>query len=112
MPDTTDRPYHHGDLRRALIETAMGMLHEDKGWQFTLRELARRAGVSHAASYKHFDDKAALLAELAILGFDRLSEATQAARSHAPASPPTPASLREEFVARCRAYVRFGTENA
>ena len=45
MPDTTDRPYHHGDLRRALIETAMGMLHEDKGWQFTLREVARRAGL-------------------------------------------------------------------
>ena len=81
MPDTTDRPYHHGDLRRALIETAMGMLHEDKGWQFTLREVARRAGVSHAAPYKHFPDKAALLAEMALLGFDRLRQATMTAKS-------------------------------
>ena len=72
MQDTTNRPYHHGDLRRTIIETAMAMLHEDKGWQFTLREVARRAGVSHAAPYKHFPDKAALLAEMALLGFARL----------------------------------------
>ena len=80
MQDTPDRPYHHGDLRRAVIETAMGMLHEDRGWQFTLREVARRAGVSHAAPYKHFPDKAALLAEMALVGFDRLREALTAAK--------------------------------
>lgn len=80
MESTNDRPYHHGDLRRTLIETAMGMLHEDKGWQFTLREVARRAGVSHAAPYKHFPDKAALLSEMALIGFDTLREALAAAR--------------------------------
>jgi AcrR family transcriptional regulator len=105
MPDTTDRPYHHGDLRRALIETAMGMLHEDKGWQFTLREVARRAGVSHAAPYKHFPDKAALLAEMALLGFDRLRQATMTAKSR------RPKSLRDEFFAIGRAYVQFGVSN-
>jgi AcrR family transcriptional regulator len=105
MPDTTDRPYHHGDLRRALIETAMGMLHEDKGWQFTLREVARRAGVSHAAPYKHFPDKAALLAEMALLGFDRLRQATMTATSR------RPKSLRDEFFAIGRAYVQFGVSN-
>jgi hypothetical protein len=43
-----DRPYHHGDLRRVVIETAVEMLREGNEWQFTLREVARRAGVSHA----------------------------------------------------------------
>ena len=93
MRDTTDRPYHHGDLRRALIETAMGMLHEDRGWQFTLREVARRAGVSHAAPYKHFPDKAALLAEMALVGFDSLRQALTTAK------PRRPKALRDEFLA-------------
>jgi len=105
MHDAAKRPYHHGDLRRAVIETAMGMLHEDKGWQFTLREVARRAGVSHAAPYKHFPDKAALLAEMALLGFDRLREALTAAK------PQRANSMRDEFFAMARAYVRFGTSN-
>ena len=102
---TTKRPYHHGDLRRAIIETAIGMLDEDKGWQFTLREVARRAGVSHAAPYKHFPDKAALLAELALIGFDRLHAAVTAAR------PEPGGSLRDEFLAMAQAYVRFGVSS-
>ncbi|ATU94218.1 TetR/AcrR family transcriptional regulator [Phyllobacterium zundukense] len=105
MKDTIDRPYHHGDLRRAVIETAMGMLHEDKGWQFTLREVARRAGVSNSAPYKHFPDKAALLAEMALIGFDGLREALMNAK------PRWPNSRRNEFFAVARAYVRFGTSN-
>lgn len=105
MPDTTNRPYHHGDLRRTVLETAMAMLHEDKGWQFTLREVARRAGVSHAAPYKHFQDKAALLAEMALIGFDQLRQALMSAK------PRKPKSLRDEFFAMARAYVRFGTSN-
>lgn len=105
MQDITTRPYHHGDLRRTVIETAMGMLHEDKGWQFTLREVARRAGVSHAAPYKHFPDKASLLSEMALLGFDRLREAATKAK------PRQPQSLRDEFLAVARAYVGFGASN-
>jgi AcrR family transcriptional regulator len=105
MSDTADRRYHHGDLRRTVIETAMGMLLEDKGWQFTLREVARRAGVSHAAPYKHFPDKAALLAEMALLGFDKLRQVLTAAK------PGRPRTLRDEFFAMARAYVRFGTSN-
>ncbi len=76
-----DRPYHHGDLRRVVIETAGRMLREDRGWEFTLREVARRAGVSHAAPYKHFPDKRALLVELAIQGFEQLGRAMTAARA-------------------------------
>jgi AcrR family transcriptional regulator len=105
MQDTTDRPYHHGDLRRTIIETAMGMLREDKGWQFTLREVARRAGVSHAAPYKHFPDKAALLSEMALLGFDGLHQALKKAKLA------RPKSLRDEFFAIAHAYIRFGKAN-
>lgn len=101
MIDETKR-YHHGDLRRALIETALDMLGEDGGWQFTLRELARRAGVSHTASYKHFPDKAALLAELAQFGFEQLRAALLEAR------PQPPASMRDAFLAMSHAYLRFG----
>ncbi|MCA2406042.1 TetR/AcrR family transcriptional regulator [Rhizobium leguminosarum bv. viciae 248] len=105
MPDTSSRPYHHGDLRRALIETALDMLAEEKGWQFTLREVARRAGVSHGAPYKHFPDKGALLAELARIGFDRLRKSLSAAK------PKAPNSLRDEITPIARAYVAFGTDN-
>jgi AcrR family transcriptional regulator len=105
MKNDIERPYHHGDLRRVLVETALAMLSEEKGWQFTLREVARRAGVSHAAPYKHFPDKGALLNELALLGFDRLSAAVKAARS---SSGP---ALSDEFLAVANAYVQFGAAN-
>lgn len=105
MQEKSERPYHHGDLRRVVLETAQEMLREEKGWQFTLREVARRAGVSHAAPYKHFPDKGALLAELAILGFDELR--TELASSIA--RPPR--SARAEFMAAAKAYIQFGTAN-
>jgi AcrR family transcriptional regulator len=97
-----ERPYHHGDLKRALLETAEQMLQEDRHWQFTLREVARRAGVSHMAPYNHFQDKNALMAELAMIGFDRLRDALTAA------TPRKPRAFREQFVDLGRAYVRFG----
>ena len=100
-----DRPYHHGDLRRVVIETAGHMLREDKGWQFTLREVARRAGVSHAAPYKHFADKNALLAELAIQGFEQLG------RDMTAVVTPRPRSVRKELQAAANAYVQFGVAN-
>ncbi|MBY5346023.1 TetR/AcrR family transcriptional regulator [Rhizobium leguminosarum] len=105
MQDTPNRPYHHGDLRRAVIETALDMLREEKGWQFTLREVARRAGVSHGAPYKHFPDKAALLAELAMIGFDRLRQSLSAAK------PKAPKTLRDVITPVAHAYVAFGKDN-
>lgn len=80
-------------------------MNEEKGWQFTLREVARRAGVSHAAPYKHFPDKAALLNELALLGFDRLYEALVAAK------PRQPNVIRDAFLAIAQAYLDFGKSN-
>jgi AcrR family transcriptional regulator len=97
-------PYHHGDLRRALIETALAMVTEEGAWKFTLREVARRAGVSHAAPYNHFADKSALLAEVAALGFEALRrDLEEAARR--------PRSSRQALPAIAVAYVRFGVEH-
>jgi AcrR family transcriptional regulator len=105
MQGNVARPYHHGDLKRVIIKTAQDMLTEEKGWQFTLREVARRAGVSHAAPYKHFPDKSALLAELATRGFDQLRRTvTDALRRHA-------RSARTEFISAAKAYIQFGTAN-
>jgi AcrR family transcriptional regulator len=105
VTERVHRPYHHGDLRRVVIETAAAMLSEEKGWQFTLREVARRAGVSHAAPYKHFPDKAALLAELAMRGFEQLEKEVRAAIT------PAPRSVRKEFLAAAGAYIDFGQTN-
>jgi AcrR family transcriptional regulator len=61
--------YHHGDLRRALIEASLALIAEEGFSALTLREVARRAGVTHAAPYRHFPDKEALLAAVAEEGF-------------------------------------------
>jgi AcrR family transcriptional regulator len=105
MQENGPRPYHHGDLKRVVLETAQDMLREDKGWQFTLREVARRAGVSHAAPYKHFPDKSALLAELATLGFNQLRDEIAAALRR------RVRSASAEFIAAAKAYIHFGTAN-
>lgn len=92
-------PYHHGDLRRALLDAAEAVL--DRGGQavLSLREVARAAGVSHNAPYRHFADREALLAALAAEGFARLA----AALSDAAAAAPEGGRLR----AAGHAYLRF-----
>jgi len=67
------RPYHHGNLRETLIESALGLIAEAGPGGFTLREVARRARVSHNAPYRHFHDREDLVAALAAQGFDRLT---------------------------------------
>jgi AcrR family transcriptional regulator len=72
---TTDqRPYHHGDLQRAIVDAAIDVLSESQSTEFSLRELARRAGVSHNAPYKHFADKRELLAAVSAVGFELLAK--------------------------------------
>ncbi|MBB2203885.1 TetR/AcrR family transcriptional regulator [Gluconacetobacter takamatsuzukensis] len=105
MSETKDRPYHHGDLRRALIDTALAMLATDQNWAFTLREVARRTDVSHAAPYKHFRDRESLLRELARIGFVQLEEAMSVAMSSGPSS------TRARFVAVARACIDFALCN-
>ncbi len=69
------RPYHHGNLRVALLEAASRLVAELGPAGFTLREVARRAGVSHNAPYRHFRDKGELMAALAEQGFRELTQA-------------------------------------
>lgn len=71
-PDSTR--YHHGDLRRALLDEAAVMLEQEGVEGISLRSLARRVGVSHAAPGHHFADRYALLAELAADGFHVLHQ--------------------------------------
>ena len=73
------RPYHHGDLRASLLATAARWLDERGAETLTLRELARAAGVSHAAPYHHFANRDALMAGVAEHAFDRLGDALAAA---------------------------------
>lgn len=68
----TKRPYHHGDLRNALLDAARAILEEESLGALSLRAVARRAGVSHAAPYRHFPNHEALLVELASEGFAEL----------------------------------------
>ena len=69
------RSYHHGNLKQVLLEASLDLLRKAGSGEFTLREVARRAGVSHNAPYRHFRDKQELLAALAAEGFDRLTAA-------------------------------------
>jgi AcrR family transcriptional regulator len=68
------RGYHHGDLRNGLLEAARAILEEESLAALTLRAVARKAGVSHAAPYRHFPNHEALLVELSVEGFDELRE--------------------------------------
>src|ERR1700679_589292 len=67
-----ERSYHHGDLRNGLLEAARAILEEQDLSALTLRAVARRAGVSHAAPYRHFPNHEALLVELSLEGFAEL----------------------------------------
>ena len=100
----TPRPYHHGNLRAALLESAEQTLNE--GGELSLRELARQVGVSHAAPRRHFAGKQALLDALAEDGFERLGNDLRG--SLAAAGP----SFDARLLAFGRAYVRFATEHA
>jgi AcrR family transcriptional regulator len=69
-----ERSYHHGDLRNGLLEAARAILEEQDLSALTLRAVARRAGVSHAAPYRHFPNHEALLVELGLEGFAELRQ--------------------------------------
>ncbi|MEQ8689552.1 MAG: TetR/AcrR family transcriptional regulator [Pseudomonadales bacterium] len=93
--------YHHGDLKRALLDAAEELLEEVGLQGFTLRACARRAGVSHAAPKHHYGDARGLLSAVAERGFGRLADALAAAIH------PVKGDLVAEIQATCQSYVGF-----
>jgi AcrR family transcriptional regulator len=103
MSTSLNSPYHHGNLRQALLEAALIILEKEGEAGLGLRDLARAVGVSAAAPYRHFDSRAALLEALAVTGFQRFSAAMEAVASRSPADP---------MAAMGKTYVLFALSNA
>ena len=99
MPIKRDRPYHHGDLRRAVIDGATAVIAEHGPAALSLRELATRIGVSHGAPAHHFGDRAGLLSAIAAEGYELLAEALEVARDEG------------GFLDVGLAYVRFAIDH-
>ncbi len=100
-PRRGKRGYHHGNLREALVDAALGLISERGAEAVTLAEVARIAGVSTAAPYRHFADRDALMVEVGKRGFSRFAETLQAA------TPPGDAAPLDVLQAIGRAYIQF-----
>lgn len=105
MPPQDASPYHHGDLKACLIALAHARVREHGPDTFSLRDISREAGVSHAAAYRHFSTKEALLAVVASQGFEALTAACQQAVGEHPQDP------LAQLAACGHAYVQFGIAN-
>ncbi|MFJ5260123.1 TetR/AcrR family transcriptional regulator [Streptomyces sp. NPDC088387] len=102
---TTARPYHHGNLRSALLRQAELVLDERGTEGLSLRELARDVGVSNGAPRRHFADKGALLDALAEEGFERLGRRLDTALDD------SDGDFAERLAVFARTYVAFGVEH-
>lgn len=98
------RPYHRVNLKQSLLDAAVALIGEAGPQAFTLREVARRAGVSHNAPYRHFHDKDDLLAAVAAQGFDRLTESMKRATAKG-------RTAEERLRLAGRGYVQFALES-
>jgi AcrR family transcriptional regulator len=101
--------YHHGNLKPALLEAAVRLIADVGPAAFTLREVARRAGISHNAPYRHFSEKDELLAAVAAEGFERLADALAQPGKASRIREPKPALRR--LQASGLAYVRFALQS-
>jgi AcrR family transcriptional regulator len=99
------KKYHHGDLKNALIEAGVDILSTEGVNGLSLRKVAARAGVSHAAPYAHFPDKQALIAAISTEGFRHLYERVRTA-SEAYQNDP-----QKQLVETAWAYVRFALDD-
>src|SRR6188472_3799943 len=100
-----DRPYHHGNLRRGLLDEALATIRKDGVEGLTLREIGARLGVSRTALYRHFADKRALLTAVATEGFRTLRQELVSAWESGGRGD---AAFRSMGVA----YVRFAVTNS
>ena len=96
------------DLRRRVLDTSAAILASEGVAALSLREVARRAGVSHQAPYKHYADREAVLAALAEEGFTRLADAIEAAHASSGCGA---AGAEARLAAAGAAYIRFGLDN-
>jgi len=103
LPTPTSDRYHHGDLRRALIAAALHVVEREGLAGLTLRRVASDVGVTHAAVYRHFKDKQALVTAVAVEGAGALRDVL----GGAVARRPDPV---DAFQAFCEAYVTFAVE--
>jgi len=102
MPrSTARRPYHHGDLRRTLLDAALELVEVEGLAALSLREVAKRAGVTHGAPYHHFPDRGALMSAIAGEGFVLLRDGMDAAAAVTGEDP----MARLATIGRC--YVHF-----
>ena len=97
--------YHHGNLREALLDTAIEQLHEGGVENLSLRALARAVGVSQTAPYRHFEDKSELLAAMATNGYRDLLRALRETGDAAGDCP------KEQLFAFAHAYVDYAANN-
>jgi AcrR family transcriptional regulator len=107
-PDLAKRePYHHGALREALIEAAMGLARESGPSAVVLREVARRVGVSPNAAYRHFTDLPELLDVVADASLGLLARAMEAELAALPETPDAEAAAVNHLLSAGRGYVHF-----
>jgi AcrR family transcriptional regulator len=106
-PPATRDSYHHGDLRRALVEASVALVGERGAHELTLREVARRVGVNHRAAYRHFASKEDLLAAVAEQGWWSLVERLRRELEGVDDARP-----EARLVAVGQAYVEFALEHA
>lgn len=102
--------YHHGNLRSALIGEAWEMARASAPEKVTLREVARRVGVSHNAAYRHFADRQELMASLAERAIAELTERMQVGNETVSADQDPATVARARFRETARAYADFATE--
>src|SRR5262245_28520341 len=100
------RPYHHGNLREALIDAGLELIKEQGAGALTLREIGARVGVSRTAAYRHFTNKDDLLGAICEAGFGLFADSLEAAKS---AAPP---NFAPRLTAMALAYVRFAADHA
>ena len=99
MPTRSDRPYHHGNLRRALLDAAIAVIAEQGPDALRLRDLASRIGVSHGAPAHHFANRTGLLTAIAVEGYELLGDALETANQEG------------SFLDVGVAYVRFAIDH-
>lgn len=106
MDNPDKKSYHHGDLRNTLIRAGVELIAESGASGLDLRKVARKAGVSHAAPYRHFADKQTLIAAICEEGFNQLWHEMDQAVLTADSSP------HEQLRSMGHAYVQFALKNS